>query len=354
VAHALDVQATRGDVRGHEHWQLALLEVGEDAQPPLLVDVAGEGTSLPAVAAQPVLEPPRLLARVGEDEDAAAALALEQAEEQRELLVAPHVVEHLLGLLHRLLLGGDGDLGGVVHELPRQLHHPERQRGREQERLPALRPGQPAQDEAQVRDEAHVEHPVGLVDHQHFNAAGRPDVLLQVVDEAPRRAHEHVAALAERLTLLVVVDAAVDGEHAEAGVRAEEPRVGLDLHDQLPRGGDDQHARRGGAAPRRRGVAEAAREGGDQERRGLPRSRLRLARHVLVLEGERQGRLLDRRGGGEAGVADALEDGLGQVERRELEGAHASSPWLAGAASVSAGTAFGLRAKIHAEMMPTS
>ena len=53
---------------------------------------------------EPVLEAPRLLARVGEDQDAAAPLALEQAEEQVELLLAPDVVEHLLDLLDRLLV----------------------------------------------------------------------------------------------------------------------------------------------------------------------------------------------------------------------------------------------------------
>ena len=186
VAHALDVQPPRGHVGGDEDGQLALLEVVEDLEPPLLIHVAGERARHPAVAAQAVLEPARLLARVREDEDAAAALAAQEPQEQVELLLAPHVVEELLGLLGRLLLGRDRDLGGVVHELPGQLHHPERQRRREEERLALLRLRQPAQDEAEVRDEAHVEHPVGLVDDEHLDLAGRPDVLLEVVDEAAR------------------------------------------------------------------------------------------------------------------------------------------------------------------------
>ena len=290
----------------------------------LLVHVAGEGAGHPAVAPQAILEPPGLLPSVGEDEDAAAALAAQQPEQQVELLLAAHVVEHLLGVLGRLLLRGDGDLGGVVHELPRQLHHPERQRGREEERLPLLRLGQPAQDEAQVGDEAHVEHPVGLVDDEHLDLAGRPDVLLQIVDEAPRRAHEQVAALAQLLALLVVVDAAVDGEDPQPGVAAEKPRVGLDLHHQLACRRDDEHARRRHPAARRGRRAQAAREGGDQERGGLARPRLRLAGHVLALQRQRQRRLLDGGGGHEAGIPHAREDGLGQVERRELQRAHAA------------------------------
>ena len=87
--------------------QLPVLEVVQDLEPLLLVHVAGERARLPAVAAEPVLEPPRLLAGVGEDQDAAAALAAQQAEQEVELLLAADVVEHLLGLLHRLLLRGD-------------------------------------------------------------------------------------------------------------------------------------------------------------------------------------------------------------------------------------------------------
>src|SRR5215831_20480202 len=71
VGHALDVQAARGHVGRHEDGKLAVLEVVEDLEPLLLLHVAGEGARLPAVAPQSVLEAPRLLARVGEDEDAA-------------------------------------------------------------------------------------------------------------------------------------------------------------------------------------------------------------------------------------------------------------------------------------------
>src|SRR5216117_1007210 len=72
VADRLDVEPARGDVGGHEHGQHALLEVVHDLEPPLLVHVAGDGPGVPAVADQAVLQPPRLLARVREDEEAVA------------------------------------------------------------------------------------------------------------------------------------------------------------------------------------------------------------------------------------------------------------------------------------------
>src|SRR5215475_1080103 len=81
VGHALDVQTTRGDIGGDEDGQLAVLEVVEDLEPLLLLHVAGEGARRPAVAAQPVLEAAGLFAGIGEDEDAAASLPLEETQE---------------------------------------------------------------------------------------------------------------------------------------------------------------------------------------------------------------------------------------------------------------------------------
>src|SRR6266542_4942561 len=76
VAHALDVQPPRGDVRRDEDGQRAVLEVVQELEPLLLIHVPGERPRLPAVPGEAVLEAPRLLPRVGEDEDAAAPLAL--------------------------------------------------------------------------------------------------------------------------------------------------------------------------------------------------------------------------------------------------------------------------------------
>src|SRR6185369_5187362 len=176
VSHRLDVQPARGDVGGDQDGQAALLEVVEDLQPALLVDVAGEGARLPGVARQPVFEAPRLLARVREDQDPIAALAPEQPQQQRELLLAADVEQRLLDALGRLLLRHDRDLRRIVHELPGELEHPERQRGGEEVGLAALRRRQASEDEAQVRDEPHVEHPVGLVDHEDLDATRGPHV----------------------------------------------------------------------------------------------------------------------------------------------------------------------------------
>src|SRR5439155_716638 len=128
VGHRLDVQPARGDVGRDQDGQPPLLEVVQDLETPLLVDVAGERARLPGVARQPVLEATRLLARVREDQDAVAALPAQEAQQQRQLLVAADVEERLLDPLGRFLLRHDRDLRRVVHEFPGELEHPERQR----------------------------------------------------------------------------------------------------------------------------------------------------------------------------------------------------------------------------------
>jgi len=187
-----------------------------------------------------------------EDQDPVAALTAQETQQQRELLVPADVEERLLDALGRLLLRHDRDLSRIVHELPGELEHPERECRGEEIRLPLFMRRQAAEDEPEVGDEAHVEHPVGLVDDEDLDAPGRPDALLEVVDETAGRADQKIAARGQGLALLRVVDAAVDGQGPERREPPEEPRVGVDLHDQLARGRDDEHAGRTRARRRRR------------------------------------------------------------------------------------------------------
>ena len=62
--------------------------------------------------------------------------------------------------------------------------------------------------------EAHVEHLVGLVEHEEGDALQIRRLHLQQVYEAARRAHDNLAARLEQLELLeFVLHAAVDRRH---------------------------------------------------------------------------------------------------------------------------------------------
>ena len=119
------------------------------------------------------------------------------------------------------------------------------------------------------------------------------------------------------MPLLVVVDAAEREPEREAGVRAEDFRVAMDLDRQLARWSDDQRARRIEIARRRRRLPDQARVHRDQKRRGLSRSCLRLARHIESGERLRQRLRLDGGAAFERCVREPFLHSLRQMQARK-------------------------------------
>ena len=79
-------------------------------------------------------------------------------------------------------------------------------------------------DAADRRQEAEVQHLVGLVEHQNLGAREHDVALGDVVEEPARRGDQHVDAARQRLHLGPVADAAEhdrDGEAEMAAVGAE-------------------------------------------------------------------------------------------------------------------------------------
>ena len=99
---------------------------------------------------------------------------------------------------HRVLQHRVGKLG----DLPRHG-------GREEQGLALGR--QLADDPADVMDEAHVEHAVGFVEHEYFDAVEVHGAVLHQVEQPAGRGDEDVDAMGERAHLRVDVHAA-DGE----------------------------------------------------------------------------------------------------------------------------------------------
>jgi hypothetical protein len=176
---------------------------------------------------------------------------------------------------------------------------------------------QAAQDVADIRDEAEIEHAVGLIEHQDLYMLEVEDVLFVVVDQPARRADEHVDALFELSALLFVVDSAVDDGVCEARMPAQRFGVVMDLHRQLARGSHDERPDGSRRAARRRRMREQRMVQGDQERGSLAGTGLRLSRDIVPGECDWQRLGLDRGAAGEAGVANALQDGRGEAEAVE-------------------------------------
>ena len=105
---------------------------------------------------------------------------------------------------------------------------------------------QVAQDAPDVGQEAHVQHPVGLVEDEHLEALQRRVGLAEVVEQPARGGHDDVDAPAERVLLRAHAHAAEHRGARQRSVHGQRFEVLLDLGGQLARRGQDEGA--GGAA----------------------------------------------------------------------------------------------------------
>jgi len=114
---------------------------------------------------------------------------------QQAVLVAQVVshVEALLDILQGGLLAGNRDPLRVVQEALGELGHGAVHGGGEHQGLPFGRCG--GGDLVHILGEAHVQHPVGLIENQHFQAAQVDAPIVQMVDQPTRRGNDYVNRL---------------------------------------------------------------------------------------------------------------------------------------------------------------
>ena len=317
VRDAVDVKSPRRHVRGHQQRQRAAPEVLKDLQTARLRDVSGERADAEAMPLEIRNEALGKALRVHEEHRALDALTPQQPEEQGNLLALRDVVEHLGDAVGRDLLGPDLDLLRVVHVLVRQLHHADRERGREEHRVPAAGRRAAAEDAPQVLDEPEVEQAVRLVDDEGLHLAERRRALLLVVEKAPRGPDEEVAAGAELVALTAVVDTAEDGHDAHLHEVPESARILLDLHGQLARRGDDERARVAGRLVALR--PHETREDRHEVRGRLPGAGLGLGGDVLAGEEKGKRRRLDRGRPDEPASGDARAHRVRELQVGEVD-----------------------------------
>ena len=175
------------------------------------------------------------------------------------------------------------------------------------------------EDRLHVLLEAHVEHLVGLVQHERLDV-GQADVApLDVVLHAPHRAHQHVDAVAEGALLPVVGYAAVDGGHVVLRLEVlERDELVGHLDGELARGRQHHHLGRAGA-PELLLRAQALDEG-QREAEGLAGAGERAPDDVLGLEGGVEGGGLDGEEVGDAPLVEERDRVRGQVEALEGPG----------------------------------
>src|SRR5664280_55074 len=309
VGKGLDVDAARRDVRGDEDLELPVLEPGERLRALRLAAVAVDALARDAVSRELVREAVRAVLRAREGEDALEVAALEQREEQPELQVLRNGVDRLRDADGGQRLPLDVDGHGVLQQLFRKLRDRGRHRGREEERLAAL--GKVPEDAADIGQEAHVEHPVRLVEDEDFEAGQLRVAEAEMVEEAPGRRDDHVDAAPKRVLLGAHAHAAEDSRAGERRVDRERLEVLVDLRRQFARRGEDERARRAAR------LRDEAVEDGEDEGGGLAAARHRAGEEVLALHRGRNGVVLDGRGLREAHFLDAAEEVGMETERGE-------------------------------------
>jgi len=159
------------------------------------------------------------------------------------------------------------------------------------------------QDLLHVRQEAQVEHFVGLVqdDGGHVGQVQEPSV--HEVDEAPRRAHDDLRAPLQGLYLRLVGASAVDLDDAHGALGGGLGELDGDLLGQFAGGQDHQGLRAAGGGvgvPALLAGPQGVHEQGDAEAQGLAGAGLGLADDVQALQRHGQGEGLDGEGAGDA------------------------------------------------------
>ena len=87
------------------------------------------------------------------------------------------------------------DANRIGEELLGQPGDLRRHGGREEQGLLLHR--RQLEDAFEIRDEAHVEHPVGLVDHHDLNPVEQQIATLKVIEQTPGGSDQHIDAAIE-------------------------------------------------------------------------------------------------------------------------------------------------------------
>ena len=129
---------------------------------------------------------------------------------------------------------------GIGDELVAELLDVVRQGGREEQGLAKWR--QQADNPLYIRNEAHIEHPVGFVDNEDFHICQQHLAALEMIKQAAGRGNQHIDTLVEGGILVGKAHTADQQRHGQLVVGAEFLEGVGDLSRQFTRWCQDQRA----------------------------------------------------------------------------------------------------------------
>ena len=167
VRQIVDIDATRCDVGRHQHADLAALKPREGLGACCLALVAVQCHGSDALFVQEVGHMVGTKFGAAKHQHLAPLLGLDDVGQQGFLLLPAHGMHHLFDELHRGVFRRDLNALRFVQQLRRQIADLLAEGGRKQQAL--LFFGHQGQHFFHVMDKAHVEHAVGLIEHQHLH-----------------------------------------------------------------------------------------------------------------------------------------------------------------------------------------
>ena len=241
VAHVANVDAAGENIGRHQHVDGAVAEGRKRALALRLATVAVDRGGLDALTLQTTAAAVGAVLGAHKDDSALRALLLEELGQQVVLGLDGHREHKLIDGVGGRRGGRDLHAGRIAHQVGDLAHGFLVEGRREQQRL-ALG-WRLAHNAADGRQKAHVEHAVGLVEHQHLDLVQVAGTLLDQIDQTARRGDQDVAAVLERRGLGLVAHATHDGHGNMTGDVGDFARDLVDLLRELARGGDDEHHR---------------------------------------------------------------------------------------------------------------
>ena len=154
---------------------------------------------------------------------------------------------------------------------------------REQQGLACRRVGERRDDAPDVGPEAHVHHPIRLVEHQRIELVERDRAVPHVIHQPAWRRHDDVHARLQRTLLLIHRHAAVDGNAGQIGVIRESLNVVFNLHGELAGRRQNQHAGVAALLGRRGPRPQQAVQDRQQEGCGLAGAGFRAANQIVAV-----------------------------------------------------------------------
>ncbi len=322
VRQVVDVDATCGDVGGHQGADLAGLEAFQRLSAGALALVAVQRHGRHAVLGQVVGHVVGAELGAREDQYLAPVVLLDDVQQHLLLLGAAHRVDDLADALHRGVARRDLDALWVFQQAAGQLADLVAEGGRKQQAL--LGGGQQRQHLLHIMDEAHIQHAVGLVQHQHLNGGQVQEALLLQVQQAAGSGHQNVHPALQALDLRIHAHAAEDHRGLDVQMLAIGAHGFLDLGGQFACRGEHQGAHAaaaeaaGGGAAGLQALQHWQREGGRLAGAGL-----RAGQQVVACQHGGDGLGLD---GSRAVVALFLHGT--QNGRRELQFVKCHRCWM--------------------------